>query len=550
MGDCVQHVKDTVGGKSPGGSNHQFPRQISLLAMYGRQSAHTMFLSSAGERQPRKCRGVTSGQEYPPVLQSVVSYDNPAEMSEDCKAFLLAGAANKRPVQFVGSFDKAEFERQFREPFLEYARGSGGRTKVPTADAGPQPLSVVYSEKPGPDAGGFWEAARVWNGNPDDPADNPLLVFMKTNKTPPHHAVVRALQGLANTCGDWDGFGRVVSNVHGTGAARAEGPLHYDDYVNFMVLLMGKKVFIIGQPEIMGAGAGYGRHNEHRDWTPHALTIENRGWFVVTLHPGDGLVLPAGWWHYVITDENSLMANWWTETDLVDVQTDAGAHAGAHADAGRSKSERGGTVRCDSRILQQYVLEGTDFVKVASYQGNSTVVSAPAKKITEKDAFAVVFGWGAMDLLSGYERKEIFIKDATPIPLVDRVWGALMTSKKDGTLKQENVIVKESRSEKEFITECAVYNEFANTAAYCTTMVLGVRVHLSTTSSRTNKKFYVVTLRRNGDVETSSMVREAIVSKFNEESGWMYNDNKPGNFLKTGGPVLMLDFGDCVRSGN
>jgi hypothetical protein len=336
--------------------------------------------------------------------------------------------------------------------------------------------------------------------------------------------------------------------------------LHYDDYVNFMLVLMGKKVFIIGHPDMMGAGAGNGRHNEHLDWTPHALTFERRGWFLVTLYPGDGLLLPAGWWHYVITDENSLMANWWTEKDPVCDQTEASAHAGADADAGAhagadndddadacSNSDSGGIARSGDRMLGYCHVPGTD-IEVTSYRDNLTVVSAPASTVSEQDAFAAAFGWGNLDLFAGYERDEIHIAGATKIPKVERVWGAVMTSKKNGSFKQEQVIVKESRTEAEFQTERAVYSEFANTAAYCTTMVLGVRIHLSATSSRTNKKFYVVTLRKQGDLETQSVVRDAIVKKFNEESRWEYRDNKPRNFVRVGDTVFMLDFGDCERS--
>ena len=81
---------------------------------------------------------------------------------------------------------------------------------------------------------------------------------------------------------------------------------HYDDYHNIIILLSGSKTFYLAR---QGSIVNTDNKNENEtDSNPHDGTSS----FVkATLTPGDMLYIPLGWWHYVESEPNSIMLNFW-----------------------------------------------------------------------------------------------------------------------------------------------------------------------------------------------------------------------------------------------
>jgi hypothetical protein len=96
------------------------------------------------------------------------------------------------------------------------------------------------------------------------------------------------------------------------------GPTHFDDYNNTALVIAGRKSFFIAPPSAMGwqDGQRNGKHNERLDVNPLVPGLFPEPalgqWRLADLHPGDVLYLPAGWWHYVVSESHSIMTNVWT----------------------------------------------------------------------------------------------------------------------------------------------------------------------------------------------------------------------------------------------
>lgn len=100
------------------------------------------------------------------------------------------------------------------------------------------------------------------------------------------------------------------------------GPTHFDDYNNAALVLAGKKTFYIAPPGALKWEDGHrnGRRNERLDVEPLYLEPPLDAWQVAVLGPGDVLYLPKRWWHFVVTEQKSVMTNVWTDV-LPDVHT-------------------------------------------------------------------------------------------------------------------------------------------------------------------------------------------------------------------------------------
>ena len=81
---------------------------------------------------------------------------------------------------------------------------------------------------------------------------------------------------------------------------------HFDDYHNVIIMLSGSKTFYLAR---QGSIVNTDNKNENEtDSDPH----DGKSIFVkATLTPGDMLYIPLGMWHYVESQPNSIMLNFW-----------------------------------------------------------------------------------------------------------------------------------------------------------------------------------------------------------------------------------------------
>lgn len=227
---------------------------------------------------------------------------------------LHEGVKSGRPVQFKYDGPKKKSnESAVRTEFFKYVKNSPAI--VHTARMGQTELSKLILEKRPGDVLNNWHERHIWNGHSSETETNPLVEFMELNKDLPQAKVFFLLKEVAKTCSEQnEEHGAVVPNVHGTGDTTDEGPLHYDDYFNFMFVLYGQKTFLFCPPDhITSNKKGKGSPNELTDWKPEQVREGDSEWSCVQLNAGDGMFLPPRWWHYVTTKERSLMANWFVE---------------------------------------------------------------------------------------------------------------------------------------------------------------------------------------------------------------------------------------------
>ena len=94
------------------------------------------------------------------------------------------------------------------------------------------------------------------------------------------------------------------------------GPLHFDDYDNLALIVVGSKTFYIAPPATFYDAPRIGEENERRGVSPHdRLTSEVAQWQVARLLAGDILYLPKRWWHYVDSTPHTVMTNVWARRE-------------------------------------------------------------------------------------------------------------------------------------------------------------------------------------------------------------------------------------------
>ena len=132
----------------------------------------------------------------------------------------------------------------------------------------------------------------------------------------------------------------------------AKSYTHFDDYLNFAMVLAGKKTFYVLSPENArtqllekrgylpkdAAGAVNEMSNVYPDSRyvrlkddssveivdlkpPKELYTNERGQVIasavslvfkkIVLLPGQLMILPPRWWHFVVSEPNTIMVNWW-----------------------------------------------------------------------------------------------------------------------------------------------------------------------------------------------------------------------------------------------
>ena len=94
------------------------------------------------------------------------------------------------------------------------------------------------------------------------------------------------------------------------------GPLHFDDYDNLAMIVVGSKTFYIAPPATFCDAERVGEDNERRRVSPHdRISSEVAQWQVARLSVGDILYLPNGWWHYVDSTPHTVMTNVWARAE-------------------------------------------------------------------------------------------------------------------------------------------------------------------------------------------------------------------------------------------
>lgn len=104
-------------------------------------------------------------------------------------------------------------------------------------------------------------------------------------------------------------------------------PLHYDDTHNLFAQISGSKTFYLFPPESLGAlypgplntGAQHVSSVDlfHPDLARHPLAV-SLSYRKVTVHAGEALLLPAFWWHQVVSGGVSVSLNYWWRAYVMD----------------------------------------------------------------------------------------------------------------------------------------------------------------------------------------------------------------------------------------
>jgi hypothetical protein len=104
-------------------------------------------------------------------------------------------------------------------------------------------------------------------------------------------------------------------------------PLHYDATHNLFAQVSGSKTFYLFPPESLDAlypgplntGAQHISQIDlfHPDFTRHPLAA-SLSYREVTVSAGEALILPAFWWHQVISHDVSVSVNFWWQAHVLD----------------------------------------------------------------------------------------------------------------------------------------------------------------------------------------------------------------------------------------
>ena len=164
---------------------------------------------------------------------------------------------------------------------------------------------------------GMQSLRRIWSSNMrletqlrDDDVSNPVLEWLAT--APPSSVASRFYQlhlQLVDLVRRDHEVLKTPSFVNGL-TSSGGGVTHFDDYTNLATVLAGSKTFFVAPPVSFNDAEPMGQANERLGIDPLDRGSPNP-WRVAVLEPGDLLVLPEGWWHFVQSAPRSVMGNIW-----------------------------------------------------------------------------------------------------------------------------------------------------------------------------------------------------------------------------------------------
>jgi hypothetical protein len=245
------------------------------------------------------------------ALEGVLVGDSPFELGGEAREGLVSAFAQGQPVLIKGGVGAAG-KRELVESWARYVETDGRRnfTINPVkSDAGP-------GEDP-PHARSGLSLQQIWNGR----CRLETQLGRGLDGSPVHEwlssrdgALVSAACALEaelsslgrQMCDGGDGMLR-PSFVLGSVYARGGGPTHYDTYHSWAMLLVGRKTFYVLPHKTLRKSRG-GKPHERTDVNPSHRRLP---WRRFDLDPGDVFFLPAGWWHFVVSDPQTIMTNSW-----------------------------------------------------------------------------------------------------------------------------------------------------------------------------------------------------------------------------------------------
>jgi hypothetical protein len=244
-------------------------------------------------------------------LEGVLVGSSPFELGDKAREGLESAFALRQPVLIRGGCGAAE-ERGLVESWTRYVEIDGRRhfTINPVkSDAGPGEET--------PHARSGLSLRQIWHGR-----CRLETQLGKGSDGSPVHEWLSSRDGalVSAACGleaELSSLGRLMcdggdsvlrpSFVLGSVYARGGGPTHYDTYHSWAMVLVGRKSFYVLPHETLRKSKGDKPH-ERSDVDPSHRDLP---WRRFDLEPGDVFFLPAGWWHFVVSDPQTIMTNTW-----------------------------------------------------------------------------------------------------------------------------------------------------------------------------------------------------------------------------------------------
>lgn len=245
------------------------------------------------------------------ALEGVLVGDSPFELCGEAREELVSAFARGQPVLIKGGLGAAE-KRELLESWTRYVETDGRRhfTINPVkSDAGP-------GEDP-PHACSGLSLRQIWGGRcrletqlgrgSDGSPVHEWLSSRDGELVSAACALEAELSSLGRQlCDGGDGMLR-PSFVLGSVYARGGGPTHYDTYHSWAMVLVGRKTFYVLPHETLRKNRGDKPHERINVDPSHRYLP----WRRFDLDPGDVFFLPAGWWHFVVSDPQTIMTNSW-----------------------------------------------------------------------------------------------------------------------------------------------------------------------------------------------------------------------------------------------
>ena len=97
------------------------------------------------------------------------------------------------------------------------------------------------------------------------------------------------------------------------GKFKAVTETHFDEFLNCLIVLRGHKTIYCAHPQSIIV-----RHqsNHASAFIPDTLCLPGKKPVPMKRYdvaPGEMLIIPEGWWHYIISDPQTVMVNFWFE---------------------------------------------------------------------------------------------------------------------------------------------------------------------------------------------------------------------------------------------